>query len=74
MSGDDQVEQRRERAYALWEQAGRPEGRHDEFWAQAGQGMDGETSPDQRVDLAMEDTFPASDPPANSGITGPDEA
>lgn len=25
----------RERAYDLWEQAGRPHGRHDEFWALA---------------------------------------
>ena len=27
----------RERAHQLWEQAGRPEGRHDEFWYQAEQ-------------------------------------
>ena len=74
MSGDDRTEQRRERAYMLWEQAGRPEGRHDEFWEQAGQEVEGETSPDERVDVAMEDTFPASDPPSNSGITGPEEA
>ena len=25
----------RERAHALWEQSGRPEGRQDEFWYQA---------------------------------------
>lgn len=74
MSGDDRTEQQRERAYALWEQAGRPEGRHDEFWEQAGQETEGETSPDERVDVAVEDTFPASDPPSNSGITGPEEA
>ena len=74
MSGEDDTDQRRERAYALWEQAGSPEGRHDEFWEQAGQELAGETSPDERVDVAMEDTFPASDPPSNSGITGPDEA
>lgn len=73
MSGDDRTEQQRERAYALWEQAGRPEGNHDEFWAQAGQEMDGETLPDERVDIAMEDTFPASDPPSHGGITGPEE-
>lgn len=73
MSGDDRTEQQRERAYALWDQAGRPEGRHDEFWEQAGHEA-GETSPDERVDVSMEDTFPASDPPSNSGITGPEEA
>jgi len=27
----------RERAHQLWEQAGRPEGRQDEFWYQAEQ-------------------------------------
>lgn len=31
----DPQEQVRERAYALWEMAGRPEGRADEFWQQA---------------------------------------
>ena len=75
MSGDNHTEQQRERAYELWEQAGRPEGRHEEFWQQAGQELgDGGASADERVDVAMEDTFPASDPPANSGITGPEEA
>lgn len=27
---------------------------------------------DEAQDRAMEDTFPASDPPANTGIVGPD--
>ena len=27
--------ERRKRAYAIWEQEGRPEGRHDEHWHQA---------------------------------------
>ena len=71
-SGNDDEAQRRERAYALWEQAGRPEGRDTEFWELAGQ-EEGETSPDERVDVAMEDTFPASDPPSHGGITGPEE-
>ncbi|GLH77313.1 hypothetical protein SSBR45G_22210 [Bradyrhizobium sp. SSBR45G] len=31
----DQADRIRERAHALWEQAGRPEGRQDEFWHQA---------------------------------------
>jgi hypothetical protein len=26
---------------------------------------------DEKLDRAVEDSFPASDPPANSGITGP---
>ena len=29
---------------------------------------------DEKQDRAVEDSFPASDPPANSGITGPDPA
>jgi hypothetical protein len=28
---------------------------------------------DERYDKTVADTFPASDPPANSGITGPDD-
>ena len=74
MSGDDHTEQQRERAYELWDQAGRPEGRHEEFWQLAGQELGGGASDDERVAIAMEDTFPASDPPATSGITGPEEA
>ena len=73
MSGDDRTEQQRERAYELWEQAGRPEGRHDEFWAQAGEEVGGGATPDERTDVAMEDTFPASDPPSHGGITGPED-
>ncbi len=29
---------------------------------------------DRKVDKTLEDTFPASDPPAHSGITGDDHA
>jgi len=32
---DDREEQRRQKAYALWEEEGRPEGRHDAHWHQA---------------------------------------
>jgi hypothetical protein len=37
MSGNQQnhEEQTRERAYILWEQEGKPEGRHEEFWHRA---------------------------------------
>jgi hypothetical protein len=36
MSGSGEHEQAiRERAYALWEKAGQPADRHDEFWHQA---------------------------------------
>ncbi|TCL87297.1 hypothetical protein C8J38_1312 [Rhizobium sp. PP-WC-2G-219] len=35
MSADD--EQKRERAYRIWEDEGRPEGRHDDHWKRAGE-------------------------------------
>jgi len=56
----DTTEQVRQLANELWEEAGQPEGRSEYFWHMA-----------ERQTLA--DTFPASDAPANSGITGPHE-
>jgi hypothetical protein len=35
-------EQIRKRAFELWEQAGKPEGREDEFWDQAQRELQGE--------------------------------
>ena len=35
----------RHRAYELWEQAGRPAGRAEEFWQQARTEIEGETMP-----------------------------
>lgn len=32
---DDREQQRRERAYKLWEDEGRPEGAHDDHWKRA---------------------------------------
>jgi len=32
---DDREQQRRERAYKLWEDEGRPEGAHDDHWQRA---------------------------------------
>lgn len=37
MNGAPTDEEIRERAHQLWEQAGRPEGREQEFWHQAEQ-------------------------------------
>jgi hypothetical protein len=34
-TNQDRDEQVRRRAYKLWEQAGRPDGRQDDFWHQA---------------------------------------
>ncbi|MDT7952674.1 MAG: DUF2934 domain-containing protein [Acetobacteraceae bacterium] len=70
----------RERAYALWEKEGSPEGRDTEFWERArliverGSIPARDESPrseaDREVDVAMKDTFPASDPPAFTADRG----
>ena len=71
MSGDDGFEERvRERAYSLWERAGRPEGRADEFWEQARREEDEARAADERLDEEAVESFPASDPPSHTGITG----
>jgi hypothetical protein len=62
----------RERAYAIWEREGRPQGRAEEIWLMAERELIAESRrfgwrPDQTeemVDEAMDKSFPASDPPA----------
>ena len=44
---DDQI---RQRAYELWEQAGRPDGSGIEFWLQAEHEIAAETSPEPPQD------------------------
>ncbi len=56
------------KAYELWEDAGRPHGAGLEFWLAAERWYDA----DADAETADEDSFPASDPPANTGITGPE--
>jgi hypothetical protein len=56
----------RERAYQLWQEAGSPEGQADHFWHLAEQDAG---SDEELYDKTLADSFPASDPPANSGIT-----
>ncbi len=58
----------RETAYLLWERAGRPEGRAEEFWQQAQAEL---KSDEDQYDKTLEDSFPASDPPSTGGVTGP---
>jgi len=52
---DDEIRVRadeiRVRAYELWEQAGKPEGRDDEFWQQAEQAL---RATEQLRDIATE--------------------
>ncbi len=58
----------RQRAYELWQKEGCPHGNADEFWHRACAELAGRETD---IDTALEDTFPASDPPAHSGTTGP---
>jgi hypothetical protein len=66
----EDVERRiRERAFALWQEAGCPEGRAEEFWFRA-RDSELEQAESKKVrpvlnddlDMAGKDSFPASDP------------
>lgn len=63
-TGQDARQAIRERAYALWQQAGSPEGREEEFWhlaeAEAAP-LDVATPSETEVDEDIKDSFPASD-------------
>ncbi|KQT79142.1 hypothetical protein ASG54_08825 [Aureimonas sp. Leaf460] len=47
MTKPDRDEEVRDRAYLLWEEAGRPSGREHEFWAQASREIEGVDAPEQ---------------------------
>lgn len=47
-------EQIRVRAHELWEQAGRPEGREDEFWHQAEKELTGGATADEKSQTFLE--------------------
>ena len=65
-NGDAVGEQRiRELAYHLWDKAGRPDGRADEFWYAARREIE---SDEAGYDEALDETYPASDPPAHTPI------
>jgi hypothetical protein len=68
--GDELKRRVRERAYFLWERAGRPVGRADEFWQQAVDEDARVAEEEQRIDEEAQESFPASDPPSHTGITG----
>jgi hypothetical protein len=61
-------EQIRLKAYELWEDAGRPYGADLQFWLAAESWYDEDVTAEE----AGEESFPASDPPANTGTTGPE--
>ena len=70
----------RERAYALWEKEGSPDGRDVEFWERARLMVEADSAPplvdrpqmpaDHEIDVAMDEIFPASDPPAFTADRG----
>lgn len=68
MSETDHEEPIRAIAYRLWQEAGEPADRHDEFWHQARKQIE---HPPEPPKSGTEDSFPASDPPSNTGIVGP---
>jgi hypothetical protein len=66
MSDTERDARIRLRAYFLWLQEGRPEGRADEHWRRAAEAEDDSNA----VDEASDESFPASDPPSHSVIIG----
>lgn len=59
-----------ELAYQLWEANGRPHGTAESDWAQAQRQLQTESAAERRaasatVDDSLQQTFPASDPPAS---------
>jgi hypothetical protein len=59
----------RERAHEIWMQEGCPEDRAEAHWHQARAEIEAAVA-EQRLDTEVADSFPASDPPSHSGITG----
>ena len=55
---DDRNQRIRERAYDLWDQAGRPEGREDEFWGLASREVQSDEDGEDPVPL---DAVPSGD-------------
>ncbi|MBR0664421.1 DUF2934 domain-containing protein [Roseomonas hellenica] len=69
MSNDHTLlEQRiRERAHQLWEEAGSPQASDQHFWFLAKREIDQQEA---QLDQEVAGSFPASDPPSSSVITG----
>jgi len=73
MSGATPLREKRieEHARALWITAGSPEGGPQAFFEEARLQI---AADETAVDETVEESFPASDPPAHTGITGPEKA
>lgn len=57
----------RERAYELWAEAGSPDGQELRFWNEAKIDIDRQEA---KLDREVAGSFPASDPPSSSVVTG----
>jgi hypothetical protein len=57
----------REKAHQLWKEAGSPEGDDERFWFRAKVEIDREEA---KLDKEVAGSFPASDPPSSSVVTG----
>ncbi|MBE9605881.1 DUF2934 domain-containing protein [Acetobacteraceae bacterium H6797] len=66
----EREERIRERAYMLWQGAGSPVGEAEAFWHKAIEELEAEWRSESMVDKEIADSFPASDPPSHTGITG----
>ncbi len=69
MSDEYELHQQRirEKAHRLWEEAGSPEGEDQRFWFLAKVEIDQEEA---KLDKEVAGSFPASDPPSSSVVTG----
>ena len=69
MTPDDRLARIRERAHRIWESEGRPDDREKVHWEIATRIIDEEDAAhadgtENALDEAVEESFPASDPPA----------
>ncbi|RWP96472.1 DUF2934 domain-containing protein [Mesorhizobium sp.] len=75
---DDRQERIRRRAHAIWEQAGRPDGVHQQHWDQAAAEIDGgESGPKAKLakrPAAAKDTKPKDNKPKEPKDTRPKTA
>ena len=66
----DREQRIRERAYLLWQGAGSPPGEAEAFWKKAIEELEADKAAEKMLDKELADSFPASDPPSHTGITG----